>query len=88
MNTSEPKSGQYPLLESVLKQKSLPLLGIYKFSDAARILGSSVRTVQQWSRDGKLRCRDLPARGKFLSEDLETFLRDSRRRGDDDNQGR
>lgn len=88
MNTSEPKFGQYPLLESVLKQKSLPLLGIYKYRDAARILGSSVRTIQQWSREGKLRCRDLPARGRFLSEDLEAFLRDSRRRGDEDKQVR
>ena len=78
MTNVEIQSGSYPLLESVLKQKGLALQGIYKYRDAARVFDASERTIQQWVRDGKLRCRDLPARGKFLSEDLEEFLQKSR----------
>jgi NADPH-dependent curcumin reductase CurA len=76
---SEDQPGLYPLLEALLKEKGLALKGIYKYKDAAEIFGASVRTIQQWVRDGKLRCRDLPARGRFLSEDLEAFLRNSDR---------
>ena len=85
---SESQPTRYPLLESLLAQKGLSLQGIYKYKDAARIFGASVRTIQQFVRDDKLRCRDLPARGRFLSEDLEAFLQDSRRRSDDNKQGR
>jgi len=81
---SESQPIRYPLLESVLKQKGLHLQGIYKYRDVTPIFDASVRTIQQWVRDGKLQCRDMPGRGKFLSEDLEAFLRDSLRRGHDD----
>ena len=84
---SESQPIRYPSLESLLRQKGLPLKGIYKYQDAAQIFDASVRTIQQYVRDGELRCRDLPARGRFLSEDLEAFLRDSRRK-DDDKHGR
>jgi hypothetical protein len=67
----------YPLLEPILKQKGLTLLGIYTNGDAARIFGVSVRTVQDWCRGGKLLSRDLPGRGRFLSEDFELFLQKS-----------
>ena len=87
-SNSESEATRYPLLESLLRQKGLPLQGIYKYQDAAQIFGASVRTIQQFVRDDKLRCRDLPARGRFLSEDLEAFLRDCRRQGDDDKKGR
>jgi hypothetical protein len=85
---SEGQPKRYPLLESLLRQKGLSLQGIYTYQDAARIFGASVRTIQQYVRDGKLRSRGLPARGRFLSEDLEAFLQDSLRGGDDDKQGR
>lgn len=85
---SESQPKRYPLLESLLRQKGLSLKGIYKYQDAAQIFGASVRTIQQFVRDDKLRCRDLPARGRFLSEDLEAFLQDCRRRGEDEKQGR
>jgi hypothetical protein len=71
---SENQPARFPLLESILKEKGLPLQGIYKYRDVSRILGASVRCLQEWSRDGKLRCRDLPGRGRFLSADLEAFL--------------
>jgi predicted site-specific integrase-resolvase len=65
--------------------------GIWSLRDTAQLFPTrlpgkhvSVRTIQDWIKDGKLVARDLPGRGRFLSEDLEAFLRDSRRRGDDD----
>jgi hypothetical protein len=67
----------YPLLEPILMQKGLKFQGIYTNQDAARIFGVSVRTIQDWCRDGKLISRDLPGRGRFLSEDFEVFLQNS-----------
>jgi excisionase family DNA binding protein len=74
---------RYPLLEALLEEKGLKLKGIYTVRDAASIFGVSVRTIQEWVRDGKLIARDLPGRGRFLSEDLERFLRESVRRRED-----
>lgn len=68
---------RYPLLEALLAQKGLRLRGIYTIHDVAGIFGVSVRTIQDWCRDSKLQVRDLPGRGRFLSEDLEAFLRGS-----------
>jgi Helix-turn-helix domain len=69
----------YALLEPILKQKGLQLQRIYTNQDAARIFGVSVRTIQDWCRDGKLVSRDLPGRGRFLSDDFELFLQESLR---------
>jgi helix-turn-helix protein len=77
MTDSNLPVSRYPLLEALLIQRSLSLQGIYTNHDAARIFQVSVRTIQEWSRDGKLRTRNLPGRGRFLSEDLEALLRDS-----------
>jgi hypothetical protein len=74
-------SGSYPLLEPILRQKELRLQGIYTNGDAARIFGVSVRTIQDWCREGRLQSRDLPGRGRFLSGDLENFLESSLRGG-------
>ena len=68
---------RYPLLESLLQQRGLSLQGIYTTPDAARVFGASCRTIQEWIRDDKLPARDLPGRGRFLSEDLEVFLQGS-----------
>lgn len=70
---------RYPLLEALLAQKALPLRGVWTLRDVAKIFDVSVRTIQDWIRGGKLVPRDLPGRGKFLSEDLEAFLQNSRR---------
>ena len=80
MSDSNSETAFYPLLRALLEQRSLPLQGIYTNHDAAQIFQVSVRTIQDWSRDGKLRTRDLPGRGRFLSEDLEAFLQGSVRR--------
>jgi hypothetical protein len=71
--------GRYPHLEAVLRLKGIPLKGIYTYRDASQILEASVRTIQQWCRDGKIRSRNLPGRGRFLSLDLEEFLAGSLR---------
>jgi hypothetical protein len=81
MTNSSTSISSYPLLESILRQKGLTLQGIYSGGDAARIFGVSIRTIQDWCREGKLRARDLPGRGRFLSTDLEAFLENSLRAG-------
>lgn len=81
MNSGTQEASRYPLLEAVLEQKGLTLRGIYTNRDAAKIFGVTPRTIQERCRDGRLRSRDLPGRGRFLSEDLETFLRNSVRQG-------
>jgi len=64
----------YSLLERLLFEKNLQLKGIYTNKDAADIFGVSIRTIQDWIREGRLHSRDLPGRGRFLSADLEEFL--------------
>ena len=74
------ESHRYPLLESLLAARGLSLKGIYTNTDAAKIFGVSKRTILDWLRDRKLIARDLPGRGRFLSEDLELFLQKSLRK--------
>jgi hypothetical protein len=62
------------MLESLLEQKHLPMKGIFTYRDLARILDAGVRTVQVWCKDGKIVVRNLPARGRFLAQDIEDFL--------------
>jgi len=77
MNEANSQTTACPLLERLLAEKGLQLKGIYTNRDAGKILGVSSRTVQDWIRQAKLRARDLPGRGRFLSEDLELFLEQS-----------
>jgi transposase len=77
MTDQEPKIEKYPLLKALLDEKRLPLTGTYTNHDVAKIFGVSVRTIQDWSRNGDLTPRNLPGRARFLSQDLEEFLRNS-----------
>jgi hypothetical protein len=79
MSDQQLMPGKYPLLESLLAEKGLGLKGTYTNRDVAEMFGVSVRTIQDRVRRGDLRARDLPGRGRFLSEDLEDFLRNSLR---------
>jgi excisionase family DNA binding protein len=79
-SASQGAAARYALLEAILEEKGLELKGIYTIRDTASIFGVSVRTIQDWVRDGKLMARDLPGRGRFLSEDLEQFLQNSVRK--------
>lgn len=67
-----------PLLERLLIEKGLRAKGVYTNKDAAEIFGVSTRTIQDWVRQEKLHARDLPGRGRFLSEDLELLLQQSK----------
>lgn len=80
MTSSAAQSCRYPLLEALLREKGLTLTGIYTVRDAAQIFGVSTRTIQEWVRAGRLVARDLPGRGRFLSEDVELFLQGSLKR--------
>jgi hypothetical protein len=85
VSDQEPKFGRYPLLEALLEEKGLSLQGTYTNRDVANIFIVSVRTIQEWVRNSKIRARDLPGRARFLSEDLEELLvssRKSSRRGE------
>ena len=69
---------KYSLLESLLSEKGLRLKGTYTNRDVAELFGVSVRTIQERVTRGDLKTRDLPGRSRFLSWDLEEFLRNSR----------
>jgi helix-turn-helix protein len=71
--------GNYPFLESLLNAKGLTDKGIWSIRDVAGIFAVKSRAVYDWIANGKLAVRDLPGRGRFLSEDLEEFLRNSKR---------
>jgi hypothetical protein len=78
---------RYPLLEALVVQQGLIMKGIWSLLDTAQLFPTplpgkhvSVRTIQDWIKDGKLVPRDLPGRGRFLSEDLEKFLQASLRK--------
>jgi len=71
---------RYPLLEPLLAERGLSPKGIYTNVDVAQIFAVSKRTIQEWLRDGRLIARDLPGRGRYLSEDLELFLQRSVRK--------
>jgi len=77
MHDHESTLQKYPLLQSILSAKGLSLKGTYTNRDAAEIFGVSVRTIQDWSRNGDFKARSLPGRARFLSEDLEVFLQSS-----------
>lgn len=79
INEGQPRF-RYPLLEALLEAKGLRLKGTYNYGDATNIFDCSIRALQERIREGTLRVRNLPGRNKFLSEDLEDFLKNSERK--------
>ena len=75
--SDQEKQRKYELLEAFLRERGFALKGAYSNRDVAKIFGVSVRTIQEWSRNGDLKPRRLPGRFRFLSADLEALLRDS-----------
>lgn len=71
---------KYPLLEEILAIKNLPLQPTYTVRDIAAIFGVTPRAIQNRFASGQLVPRDLPGRAKFLNQDLEDFLRASRKK--------
>lgn len=72
---------KYPLLEELLAHRQRVLQPTYTLRDVADLFGVTVRSIQSRVSSGQLPSRDLPGRAKFLSVDLEQFLRDSRKEG-------
>ena len=77
---------KYPLLAAVLSAKGLPVKGVWTIADVAQILEVGIRTIYDRIKSGKLAVRDLPGHGRFLSEDLEEFLKNSKRLPGDANE--
>jgi hypothetical protein len=53
----------------------------YTNRDVAKLFGVTVRSIQSRVASGQIPVRDLPGRAKFLSCDLEEYLRQSRKGG-------
>jgi hypothetical protein len=70
---------QCPLLESLVRQKGMKMIGTWRHKDVAQLFDTSVRTIQEWEANPEKRLspRDLPNGVRYLSEDLEEFLRNS-----------
>ena len=68
------KPARYPLLETVLSYKGLPMKGTFTVQDVAQLFGLTTRTIQTRMKRGGLTPRDLPGRSKFLAADLEQLL--------------
>jgi Helix-turn-helix domain len=77
MNVSE--TNKYPMLEAILAIQDMPLKPMYSNRDVAGIFKVCVRAIQNWISVGRLVPRDLPGRWKFFPQDLEDFLRQSRK---------
>jgi hypothetical protein len=71
--------GKHPLLEAVLTAKGMLVKGVWTIGDVAQIFGVKNRAIYDWIANQKLAARDLPGHGRFLSVDLEDFLRNSKR---------
>ena len=63
----------------MLAAKGLPVKGVWTIGNVAQMFDVRNRTIFDWVAHQKLAARDLPGRGRFLSEDLEEFLRNSKR---------
>lgn len=71
----------YPLLEEILGLRGMTLQALYTIRDVAKLFAVTTRSIQSRVAAGELQARDLPGRGKFLSVDLEEFLRQSKKGG-------
>ncbi len=74
MPADAPKAPRYPLLETMLAHKNVPLKPVWTLGDVAGLFDVTKRAIQQRVARGQLKARDLPGRAKFLSCDLEAFL--------------
>ena len=84
MNNESTNTIRYPLLEALVAQQGLIMKGIWSLRDTAKLFPTplpgehvSVRTIQDWIKDGKLVPRDLPGRGRFLPKTWRHFSREA-----------
>lgn len=69
---------KYPILEEILHFRGLPFKPLYTNQEVAAIFETSIRTIQEWIASGKLATRDLPGKARFLAQDIEAFLVNSK----------
>lgn len=79
-HTMSVTTSKYPLFQEILALKELQLQPVYSIRDIAAIFNVTPRAIQNRVARGQIQSRDLPGRGKFLSEDIETFLVASRKK--------
>jgi hypothetical protein len=77
MSNDIPKPAKYPLLETVLAYRALPMKGAFTVHDVADLFDVSTRAIQTRIKRGGLIRRDLPGRSKFLAIDIEQLLQGS-----------
>lgn len=70
---------RYPLLQAILADQEESIKPMYTNRDVAKIFQVCVRVIQNWVATGRLIPRNLPGRWKFLPQDLEDFLRASKK---------
>lgn len=59
--------------------REMSLQPMYTIRDVAKLFAVTTRSIQSRVASGQLGARDLPGRAKFLSVDLENFLRESKK---------
>ena len=74
---NDPQMTRYPRLEAILSMKKLPLKPMYSNRDIAEIFGVSIKTIQNYVAAGELPPRNLPGRGKYLTQDIEDYIESS-----------
>ena len=72
---------QLPTSPQLAMDRGLPYQALYTTADAARIFLVTPRAILYLIASGKLVGRDLPGRARFLPQDLEDYLRNSRKEG-------
>jgi len=77
MSNDAAKPARYPLLETVLAYRALPMKGTFTVQDVADLFGVTARTIQTRMKNRSLTSRDLPGRSRFLAIDLEQLLQGS-----------
>jgi hypothetical protein len=77
MANDAPKPARYPLLETALSFRGLPLKGLFSVRDVAELFDVTTRTIQLRMKRGDLVARNLPGHLRFLAMDLELFLQNS-----------
>lgn len=78
-SNGQPAAKNCPLLRSLLRDRGLPYQAFYTTADVARIFGVSQRAILYLIASGKLAARDLPGRARFLPQDLEDYLKNSKK---------
>jgi hypothetical protein len=78
-NSGQPATKNYPLLRSLLRDRGLTYKATYTTADVARIFGVSQRAILYLIASGKLPARDLPGWARFLPQDLEDYLNNSKK---------